>query len=56
MALQYKVDVFILALELSPEQEHLRVMTLWQIVSPFHVTFVYLLPALSWGGFGNGVM
>ena len=51
MALQHKVDVFVLALELFPEQEHLRVMTLWQTVSPFHVTFVHLLPALSWGGF-----
>ena len=42
-------DVLILALELCPEQEHLRAMTLWQTVSPFHVTFVYLLPALFWG-------
>ena len=44
-----KIQGVILVLELFPEQEHLRVKTLWQTVSLFHVTFVYLLPAL-WGG------
>ena len=55
MAPRYKVDGLILALELLPEQEHLRVRIFWQTVSPFHVTFVSWLPAflgVVWFGLG----